>query len=100
MLSYGLIGVPHEGHAEPGRTSDSRRGTRQATTLRNDPTRRPPSAARRTRVRGTGSGGDGAGGQLAPGVLDDAGGAGQARAVEGRGRVGDVPITARADVDD
>src|SRR5690349_11460190 len=40
-LSQGAIGVSHEGHFDRGATTDSLRGTRQITTLRNDPITRP-----------------------------------------------------------
>src|SRR3954453_17562538 len=40
-LSLGAIGAPHEGQGHRGRTTDSPRGTRQMTTLRNDPMSRP-----------------------------------------------------------
>src|SRR5689334_10590765 len=41
MLSRGRIGLPHAGHALGGLTTDSPRGTRQMTTLRNEPTSAP-----------------------------------------------------------
>jgi hypothetical protein len=44
MLSRGEIGVPHDGHADGGDTTDSRRGTRWMTTFRNDPTISPNTA--------------------------------------------------------
>src|SRR4051794_3044049 len=44
-LSYGRMGVSHCGHREPGRDSDSPRGSRYATTLRNEPKIAPMTAA-------------------------------------------------------
>src|SRR3954467_4887911 len=41
MSSRGVIGSPHLGQCDRGRTTDSPRGTRQITTLRNDPISRP-----------------------------------------------------------
>src|SRR5947209_13669475 len=41
MLSRGEIGLSQPGQCEGGRTTDSPRGTRQMTTLRNDPMSRP-----------------------------------------------------------
>src|SRR3954463_13667428 len=41
MSSRGVIGCPHLGQCDRGRTTDSPRGTRQMTTLRNDPISRP-----------------------------------------------------------
>src|SRR3954469_10605173 len=43
MSSRGVIGCPHFGQCDRGRTTDSPRGTRQMTTLRNDPISRPNS---------------------------------------------------------
>src|SRR5438045_1896768 len=45
MLSYGLTGAPHDGQRDGGCASDSPRGSRYATTFRNDPMIRPPRAA-------------------------------------------------------
>src|SRR5437016_11231079 len=53
MLSRARMGVPHVGHAEPGRTIDSLRGTRWITTVRNDPKARPATAKRITANRVT-----------------------------------------------
>src|SRR3954454_19182454 len=41
MSSRGVIDCPHFGQCDRGRTTDSPRGTRQMTTLRNDPISRP-----------------------------------------------------------
>src|SRR4051794_21559678 len=41
MSSRGAIGCSHLGQCDRGRTTDSPRGTRQMTTLRNDPMSRP-----------------------------------------------------------
>jgi len=41
MSSRGVIGSPHLGQCDRGRTTDSPRGTRQMTTFRNDPMSRP-----------------------------------------------------------
>ena len=45
MLSRGLIGVPHAGHADGGDTIESPFGTLYATTLANEPKIRPKAAA-------------------------------------------------------
>src|SRR4051812_15691916 len=48
MLSRGEICTPQLGQCEGGDTTDSPRGTRQITTFRNDPTRRPSTPATTT----------------------------------------------------
>src|SRR5205807_3138027 len=62
MLSWGAIGVSHDGQCDAGCTTDSFRGTRQMTTLRNDPITRPKtpqmtatSAVTRTLLPGSAS---------------------------------------------
>jgi len=45
-LSYGRTGVPQEVQRERGLTSDSRRGRRYVTTLRNEPNTAPITPAR------------------------------------------------------
>src|SRR5690606_12935393 len=55
-LSRHRIGCPHLGQALPFSLSDSRRGTRQMTTLRNDPMRSPRMpASTTTKAATTGS---------------------------------------------
>ncbi len=46
MLSYGLTATPQQGQCDAGRTSDSRRGSRYTTTLRNDPIIAPNTPAK------------------------------------------------------
>src|SRR5438876_1758039 len=77
-LSRARIGVPQDGHRDPGDTMDSRRPIRWTTTFKNEPTSRPPMPARiaasamavNLRL------------YLAPGVLDDPGGSEGLHAVE------------------
>src|SRR3954467_3391537 len=54
MLSRGAISVPQDGQCEGGRTMDSPRGTRQMTTLRKEPMRRPKIAQMAAKVAVTG----------------------------------------------
>ncbi len=49
MLSYGLISASQCGQCDGGRTIDSWRGTRQITTLRNEPIIRPSTPHTTTR---------------------------------------------------
>src|SRR3954468_7897994 len=54
MLSRGAISVPQAGQCDGGRTMDSPRGTRQMTTLRNEPMRRPKIPQKPANVAVTG----------------------------------------------
>ena len=51
-LSRQAIGVSQAGQRDPGRTTDSRRGTRWMTTLANEPAASPSSPASEATARG------------------------------------------------
>src|SRR5438128_7898660 len=50
MLSRARMCAPHSGHAEPGSTIDSLRGTRWITTVRKEPNTSPRPANATTRI--------------------------------------------------
>ncbi len=78
MLSYGAISASQLGQCDGGRTIDSPRGTRQITTLRNDPISRPRSPHPATRSAVIGG--------------DTTAGAGRGLRTTGQGHWSDQPV--------
>src|SRR3954447_20205050 len=94
MLSRGAISVPQDGQCEGGRTMDSPRGTRQMTTLRNEPMRRPKIPQNAAKVAVTGgrlTGWESAGERPARGTGRDRGTRGRSRRLEAAAQAVVVP---------